>query len=78
MEFMTARDHEGGVTYEPWTDGYAIGFKCTRGEKVEYIYLNPSQTDPECGEDPTVFLYHGETGEPWADRALVHVDCFVD
>ena len=60
------------VTYEPWTDGYAVGFKVTHlpTETVEYIYLNPSNN--EGNEDvPNVFIYQGPNGR--ADMDIPHV-----
>lgn len=59
------------VTYEPWTDGRAVGYKITSGDRVEFLYLNPSNTDD--GDDvPNVFLYHGTHGDPSLDGADHH------
>lgn len=62
----------GSVRYEPWTDGYAIGFRATRDDgSVEYLYLNPSNNDD--GSDvPNVFVYSGPHGDPARDRPFVH------
>lgn len=51
--------------WEPWTDGHAVGFKATHTDgRVRYVYLNPSQDDPEDEDDvPTVFLYEDEHGD---------------
>lgn len=52
-----------GATWEPWTDGYGVGFKVTRNDgRVRYVYLNPSQEDE--GDVPTVFLYEDGHGDP--------------
>lgn len=55
-----------GVTYTPWTNGYAVGFHCTdtKGEHL-YLYLNPSSGD----EGTDVFLYSGAAGNPELDTA---------
>lgn len=51
--------------WEPWTDGHAVGFKATHTDgRVRYVYLNPSQDDPEDEDDvPTVFLYEDAHGD---------------
>lgn len=63
-----------GVSYELWTDGYAVGFKVTHlaSMAVEYVYLNPSSASDD--GQPTVFLYHGAAGDPAADAPLLHVN----
>jgi cephalosporin-C deacetylase-like acetyl esterase len=59
-------------TYEPWTDGHAVGYRVMRGERVEYIYLNPSgETDDG---QPTVFVYHGTAGDSSEDRPVTHFE----
>jgi hypothetical protein len=64
------------ATYEPWTDGYAVGFKATRKSdgRVEYVYLNPS-SETDDGQ-PNVFLYAGSTGHPALDHSIVYHDVF--
>jgi hypothetical protein len=78
MATMTERVQERGTMsehietpstiYEPWTDGYAVGFKVTRKAdgKVGYIYLNPSYDDTMADEEssPDVFVYTGPDGDP--------------
>lgn len=60
------------VIYRPWTDGYAIGFQVTRDDgKQEYIYLNPSNND-DGSDDPNVFVYSGEHGNPANDMPWHH------
>ena len=55
-----------GATYTPWTDGYAVGFRCQHANgAVEYIYLNPSQEEE--GTLPNVFIYQGPHGDPALD-----------
>lgn len=65
------RDEDARVTYESWTNGYAMGFKCSRvGQPDEYIYLNPSD-----GSDdgvPNVFVYIGPYGDPAEDDVPAH------
>jgi len=70
----------GGTTYEPWTDGYAIGFKVTTpGKLIRYVYLNPSNDDgePEVST-PDVFLYIGELGDSAQDGAEHYYDTDFD
>lgn len=60
---FTFTDTGSGTTYEPWTDGHAVGFRCTRNGQTHYIYLNPSESEGS----PDVFLYQGTHGNPAAD-----------
>ena len=61
------------ATYEPWTDGYAVGFKVSLADgTVQYIYLNPSIEEEN--DAPNVFLYQGPDGNPMADS--VHHEHF--
>lgn len=78
-ENLTVPDTQGRkVTYEPWTDGYAIGFKVTRDDgKVDYIYLVPSNNE-DGSDEPNVFIYSGHHGDPAHDMAHVHVCQFDD
>lgn len=66
---------EEGHLFEPWTDGWAVGFRVTHGTtgQVAYVYLNPSSSD-----DPSAFLYVGPDGDPAADDSVVYVDLFKD
>jgi hypothetical protein len=62
-----------GVTYTPWSDGYAVGFRCEREDgRVEYIYLNPS-SETDDGQ-ANVFVYQGEHGDPARDAVAHHYD----
>lgn len=62
----------GGVIYEQWTDGHAVGFKITHPSgQVGYVYLNPSTNDDPAEAD--VFLYSGPAGTPESDEPV----CFV-
>lgn len=66
----TTEWNDGSVcTYEPWSDGHAVGFKITCNGKVSYIYLNPSSG----GDSPDVFVYTGTEGDPSQDSP----DCFL-
>ena len=59
------------VTYTPWTNGYAVGFKCTHDDgRVEYLYLNPS-SETDDGK-PNAFVYQGPVGDPAVDPAQHH------
>ena len=49
-----------GVTYTPWTDGYAIGYRIDHTGRTEYAVLNPSIASGSDAADGDVFLYHGE------------------
>lgn len=67
------------VTYTPWTDGYAVGFKVEHKatNTVEYIYLNPSNN--EGNEDvPNVFIYQGPQGDPSQDQPIHHYTVLED
>lgn len=60
--FNVISDDDAKVTYEPWTDGHAVGFKATNAEgEVRYIYLNPSGGSGDGVAN--VFLYIGKTGD---------------
>lgn len=62
-----------GTTYEPWTDGWAVGFRVKReGKPDRFMYLNPSG-DSDDGVS-NVFLYEGVGGNPSEDEALLYVD----
>lgn len=64
--------NDGPVSYHPWTNGYAIGFEVHRSDgRIEFIYLNPSQSDGDEAE-ANVFLYTGTEGDPAADEAHHH------
>lgn len=67
------------VTYEPWTDGYAVGFKVTHTPTgtVEYIYLNPSNNEDN-SDVPNVFIYQGTEGDPAFDSAFHHYTVLED
>lgn len=68
----TNEDGSPAYTFEPWTDGHAVGFKVTRHEddKVGYVYLNPSQETWNDGKfNPDVFVYTGIFGEPDRDES---------
>jgi YD repeat-containing protein len=63
---------EEGAKFSPWTNGYAVGYRCTSptGE-VQYLYFNPSgSTD---GGSPDAFVYVGPAGDPATDEA----ECYV-
>lgn len=72
---------EEGHVYEPWTDGWAIGFKVTHATtgEVRYVYLSPSSSDDPTG-DSNVFVYTGEVGDPAGsnDGPIIFVDPFKD
>lgn len=68
----TNEDGTPAYTFEPWTDGHALGFRVTRHAdgKVSYVYLNPS-TDTSSDErfHPDVFVYTGTHGDPARDSS---------
>jgi len=68
-EFQTIVTQGNEVSYEPWTDGHAVGFKVTHipTNTVEYIYLNPSGNDDN-SDSPNVFIYQGTEGHPDKDH----------
>lgn len=66
-------DGTPAITFEPWTDGHAVGFKVTRhvDNAVSFAYLNPSQDTMSDGKlNPDVFVYVGTCGNPSADTPL--------
>lgn len=68
-----ARDETSGVTYHPWTDGWAIGYEVHYPDnRIEFFYLNPSGASDD--GVPTVFVYCGPEGDPNADTPQHHYD----
>jgi hypothetical protein len=66
-------DPDSGTTYEPWTDGWAVGYRVTFADgRVEYFYLNPSGGSDD--NVPNVFVYRGEAGDPGSDTPQHHYD----
>lgn len=62
---------DGDVTYTPWTDGHAIGYKVeSPGREAKFIYLNPSSDDTD--DIPNVFVYLGTSGHPATDVPTGH------
>lgn len=71
---FTTVDGGSEITYTPWTDGHAVGFKVTQPNGDEsYVYLNPSQTDGGPDSTPDVFVIQGVTGESDQDMAQVWI-----
>jgi hypothetical protein len=71
---------ETGVTYTPWTDGTAVGFRADHVDgRIEFLYLNPSNDSGDEDETPNVFLYHGPSGDTGNlfDSPVCHVDMFT-
>jgi hypothetical protein len=61
------------VTYRFWSDGWAVGFRCSRAGQPDYfVYLNPSGESDD--GVPNVFLYTGVHGDASGDIPLVFVD----
>lgn len=74
---------EGGrVTFTPWTDGFAVGFRVENRDtgKVRYVYLNPSTDDgtERQGDAGTVFLYLDATGGPESGETVCYLDTLDD
>ena len=63
-------DDGSEAAFEPWADGYAVGFKCIVNGRTSYIYLNPSSG----GASPDVFVYQSRPGEDPEDAEPV---CFL-
>ena len=64
-----------GTTYNPWTDGWAVGLHCRRSDGLsKYLYLNPSGEADE-GQG-SVFAYLGVAGDPEHDPAEHAYDPF--
>jgi hypothetical protein len=70
-------DGSPAITFEPWTNGPAVGFKVTRHAdgQESYIYLNPSTDTMSDGEfSPDAFVYTGTAGNPALDSPAVFVN----
>lgn len=66
-----------GATFEPWTDGWAIGFKVTSPDgDVRYVYLNPS-SDNDADTPANVFLYIGQDAQQHNAGYAVFFDLFT-
>lgn len=64
-----------GTTYNPWTDGWAVGLRCRRSDGLTvYLYLNPSREADE--GHGSVFTYLGAIGNPEHDAAEHAYDPF--
>jgi hypothetical protein len=77
----TNEDGTPAFTWEPWTDGHAVGFKVTRHAdgKVRFVYLNPSQETFSDGKfPPHAFLYFGDAGEPDKDLSVSYCEPFFE
>lgn len=72
----------GNVTFEAWTNGFAVGFRVTNKvtDKVRYLYLNPSPDDGTVkgGDDGTIFVYEGDKGDPGEDSTVCYIDTMED
>lgn len=57
---------EEGVTFTPWSNGYAVGFHVTaEGKPDRWVMFNPSSsTSTENIDDSDVFVYHSEHDDP--------------
>ena len=81
MSQWPARLETADTIYTPWTDGYAVGFRCERKTDgaVGYIYLNPSNNEDGGPDDtPCVFVYAGIHGDPSADGAQCYISADGD
>lgn len=78
MNFCFTVNDGDGATYEPWTDGYAVGYKVTWGDWTEYVYMNPSSRSPDEPDDgnPNVFVYIGSEGQPGQDPSVHYYTLF--
>jgi hypothetical protein len=76
LTLNTVKSEEGHV-FEPWTDGWAVGFKVTHAVTgdVRYVYLNPSSDDDPTG-DANAFLYTGPAGDSATDQPVIYVNPF--
>jgi hypothetical protein len=65
-------DDSAGCTWEPWSDGWAVGFKATYRGEVRYVVLNPSSHP----ETPNVFLYEGSGDNPM-EQPVIYLEPFA-
>lgn len=65
-----------GVTFTPWTDGWAIGFKVeAKGMPTRYLYLNPSSdTGLDDQYETNAFIYLGPSGRQDDDGPCCHIN----
>lgn len=69
------RHEDAPVTLTPYVDGGVAGVKAVHDDgRTEYVVLNPSGGSDD--GSVSVFVYHGETGDPAQDAAYVHFDLF--
>ena len=67
------------ATFQPWTDGWAVGYRFVVNGVVSYVLLNPSGG----GDSPDVFLYRtedvtGDEDHPRFDPVLSGLcECFI-
>lgn len=73
-------DHDAGVRYLPWTDGWAVGFRAVHTDGREhYVYLNPSSGGDDEEHVANVFIYDGDAGDPSIDDPLsTHITLFEE
>lgn len=66
-----------GVSYTPWTDGWAIGLECRRRDGYRtFLYLNPSGEMDE--GVASVLVYRGTAGDPAEDSPQHWYEPFPD
>lgn len=73
-----------GHTFEPFTDGWAVGFLVTHADgRQTYLYFNPSGGDD--GDDTAdgiglanAFVYVGPNGNPEHDATACYIAPFSD
>lgn len=71
----TNEDGSPAFSFEPWSDGHAVGFRVTRHADgaVSYVYLNPSQDTWSDGAlHPDAFVYTGPDGNPGGNDVPRH------
>lgn len=61
-------DDNSTAIFTPWSDGYAVGFRCEVNGEVNYVRLNPSTS----GSSPDVFVY-ADVSESEMENAVVYI-----
>ena len=75
MSNWTPVTTDEGATFEPWTDGHAVGFKVSaEGMPTRYLFLNPSGAQDSADiADSDAFVYVSET----PDIEDAEPQCFI-
>lgn len=76
--YLDAPVDAGNAEYEPFLEDGMVGYRVTHHDtgRVRFVYFNPSECHGD--EEPAVFVYVGEHGNPSLDGAAHHYCPFYD